>query len=198
LFDLDTHDPDIDKPAKKAERDAEPKDLSEKRNESFPKRTDRFPDLKDFYNDYDPLDVTDKDREEAKKLLDRLDDDEKRLLKTQRAFYAIDFENVGGLIMPLILEVHYESGRTELMRLPAEIWRSNSKEISKLLLAKEKIERLVIDPLLETADADEENNYWPSRPVKSRFKLFKDKRPNAMQEAKKAAEKKEESSEDSN
>ncbi|NCF85442.1 MAG: aminopeptidase [Verrucomicrobiaceae bacterium] len=188
LLDLDSLDPDIEKAEDKAKRDQEPTEITETRNSDVKKRTERYPDLIDFYNHYDPLDVTVNDREEAAKLIKNLKDDEKALLKTQRQFYAIDFKNEGGVIMPIILKVNYENGTEETLRLPAEIWRSNSKRISKLILAKDRIASLQIDPLEETADANLDNNHWPSRPVKSRFKLFKYKDKNPMREAKEAAE----------
>jgi hypothetical protein len=35
---------------------------------------------------------------------------------------------------------------------------------------------------LETADADRSNNYWPPRPAKTRFQIFKEQRQkNPMQ-----------------
>ncbi len=190
LLDLDSLDPDIEKAEDKAKRDQEPKEITETRNSEVNKRTERYPDLIDFYNHYDPLDVTVKDREEAAKLIADLKTDEKALLKTQRQFYAIDFKNEGGLIMPIILKVKYENGNEETLRLPAEIWRSNSKRISKLILAKDRIVSLQIDPLEETADANLDNNHWPSRPVKSRFQLFKYKDKNPMRDAKEAAKNK--------
>jgi hypothetical protein len=56
--------------------------------------------------------------------------------------------------------------------------------VTKLFWTEKSIKSLTLDPHLETADADEENNYWPSRPVKSRFQLFKEKeKRNAMQKA---------------
>ncbi len=189
LLDLDTLDPDIEKAEDKAARDLEPEDITEERNSDLKKRTERFPELVDFYNHYDPLDVTVKDREEAKRLLEALNDDERALLKTQRLFYAIDFRNVGGLVMPILLKIKYENGSEEFLRLPAEIWRSNSQKISKLILAKDRIKSLQLDPQWETADADVENNHWPSRPVKSRFRLFKDKIKNPMREAREEKDK---------
>lgn len=189
LLELDTLDPDVENPKLKDERDAKPDDPTELGNQDVEKRSERYPELVDFYNHYDPLDVTVKDREEAKRLLEGLEDEERVLLETERHFYAVDLRNVGGLVMPVFLKVTYEGGDEESLRLPAEIWRSNSERISKLILAKKPIESLQLDPGLETADADVENNYWPSRPVKSRFRLFKDKRENPMREAREAVEK---------
>ncbi len=189
LFDLDTLDPDVEKAERKAERDAEPEDLTESRNADVKKRTERYPELADFYNDFDPLDVTPQDRDKAENLLADLKEDEKALLKTQRYFYAIDFSNQGGVVMPILLKVQYENGNEEMLRLPAEVWRSNSRKITKFLPTKDRIERLIVDPQWETADSDTENNYWPSRPEKSRFRLFKEKIQNDMREAREAAEK---------
>jgi hypothetical protein len=50
--------------------------------------------------------------------------------------------------------------------------------------------------LEETADANLDNNHWPSRPVKSRFQLFKYKDNNPMREVKEAAEAKAEPEEE--
>ncbi len=183
-FELDTANPDIDQPSRREERDKEPKTQAEQRNQPLPKRVDEFPELKDFYNSFDELDVTDDDRAKFQKYLETLEKHEKELLEIRRNFYAIELQNVGGVVMPVIFRIDYEDGSTEEMRIPAEIWRHNNRRVTKLLWTEKTVKSLTLDPHLEIADADEENNYWPSRPVKSRFKLFKEKeRKNAMQKA---------------
>ena len=115
------------------------------------------------------------------------------LLKTARNFYVVEFSNVGGLVTPLILKIDYTDGTTEEMRIPAEVWRFNSQKASKLILTPKEIKSLQLDPHEETADADVENNFWPRRPIKSRFQLFQSDRErpgNPMQEAKKDADSK--------
>ena len=183
-YTLDTRNPDLDKPAGREERDEKPKDISEIRNEDSELRVNRFPELKDFYNEYDPLDITEGDREGYEKLLGELEDDEKELLATERFFYVVEFTNHGGLVMPIIVEIAYTDGQRELVRIPAEIWRFDDRRVAKLFMTKKEIVGLALDPHLETADADTSNNKWPREPVKSRFQLFKESRkPNAMQEA---------------
>jgi len=183
-YTLDTRDPDVDKPARKREREAEPTTIAAQRNEELPKRSDRYPELLDFYNEFDELDVTEADREEFAELLERLDDDEEALLATDRHFYVLRFENHGGLVMPVILELEWADGSTEVVRLPAEIWRRSPEGIGKLVLGTQELARVTLDPFLETADTDRANNHWPARPVKSRFQLFKEKRrENPMQRA---------------
>ena len=44
------------------------------------------------------------------------------------------------------------------------------------MMTKKEIRSITLDPHLETADTDLENNSYPRRPVKSRFQLFKEGR----------------------
>jgi len=86
--------------------------------------------------------------------------------------------------MPVILEIKFTDGSKKELRLPAEIWRRDSEAVSKLIITEKQIESLTLDPKLETADGDMENNHYPRRPIRSRFRLFKEKtRKNAMQKA---------------
>jgi hypothetical protein len=191
LYQVDTQDPVVDKRNRRQDRDEHPKTVSSARNEGLSKRVDRFPELKDFYNKYDELDVTQADREKYDRLLKGLTDRQKDLLKTGRHFYVVDFENIGGLVMPIILEVEYADGSKEELRYPAEIWLRNAEKTSKVILSKKEIRSIVLDPHLETADCDVENNYFPRRPVKSRIQLKpSSKSKNPMQRARDAAKKK--------
>jgi len=183
-FTADTGDPDIDKGRDRAERDAEPQTLSDQRNAPLVKLTDRYPELLDFYNDFDELDVTDADRRRFEKVLDRLEDDEKAAMETDKHFYLVQFRNMGGLVTPLPLEIEYEGGGSEEVKIPAEIWKLDSERVGKLLVVDEPIERIVLDPNDETPDADRDNNTYPPEIHQSRFKLFKEKqRRNDMQKA---------------
>ncbi len=183
-FEMDTANPEIDGERLKKDRAEEPVTKAEERNKPLRKRVDQFPELKDFYNSFDELDVTPDDREKFQKYMETLEQHEKDLLEIRRNFYAVELKNVGGVVMPVIFRIDYEDGSTEELRIPAEIWRHNNQRVTKLFWTEKSIKSLTLDPHLETADADEENNYWPSRPVKSRFQLFKEKeKRNAMQKA---------------
>ncbi len=190
-WELRTGDPDVDKAKDKLKREEKPRDPTQRRNAELPKRIDRFPDLKDFYNAYDELDVTEAQREDYQKMFEKLDKDEKRLLKTQRHFYVVELENRGGLVTPVILLLTYENGKTEEIRMPAEYWRYETRRVPKLLLTRYPVTAIEVDPYRETADADEDNNYWPARPLERTFQLRKDEQrgggPNPMRE-KQAAE----------
>jgi hypothetical protein len=183
LFTPLTGNPEADKAAAMKEREAEPQTLSRERNKSLPKRVDQYPSLRDFYNTYDALVVTERDREEYQKFLQTLSPRERELLQTGLNFYSVDLKNIGGLVMPVIFEIEYMDGTKEMMRIPAEIWRYNHTEVSKLIMTAKEIRSISLDPRLETADVDMANNSFPRRPVKSRFQLFKQQQaePNPMQ-----------------
>jgi len=78
------------------------------------------------------------------------------------------------------------------VRIPAEIWKRNHKQVSKVFITEKELVRVTLDPFLETADVDRNNNYWPPRVEPTRFQLYKQReynRENLMQRAKRAEEK---------
>jgi len=190
LYQMDTGNPEVDKANRKKDKAEEPVSLTKQRNKGMPRLVDSHPELKDFYNEFDEeFDLTPQDIEDYKDKLEALKPDERLLLKTRRNFYVVDFENHGGLVMPIILKITYDDGRDEILRIPAEIWRKNPKRVSKLLMTPENrhITALEVDPFLETADTNLNNNRWPAKPIKSRFQLWKEKnQKNAMQQQREA------------
>jgi hypothetical protein len=181
-YHLDTGNPDVEKPLQKEERDSDPQWISRKNNEGLTLRSDRYPELLDFYNSFDELDVTEKDRRGYERFLSRLEDGDAELLQRQWNFTVVRLRNYGGLIMPVPIEVTYESGKTERFDLPAELWRSNPRAVSRLLVTSEPVVRVEIDPMLEIADADRSNNVFPQEIDQQRFKIRPESdRSNPMQ-----------------
>jgi hypothetical protein len=174
LYTLDTHNPEVEKERARAEAAAQPETLSQQRNKSITKRVEEFPTLNDFYNAYDQYKVTDIERKEFQDYLTTLTDRERALLTSGMNFYVLDLKNIGGLVMPVILWVEYADNTSEELRIPAEIWRQNNAEVSKLMVTKKEIKSITLDPHLETADVDLSNNFFPRRTIKSRFQIFKD------------------------
>ena len=86
---------------------------------------------------------------------------EKAQLKTPKYFYEVEFEKPGGLIMPIIAELHFEDGTTELHKFPAQIWRRNNDTAKRVFATEKKVVKIQVDPKLETADIDTTNNVWP-------------------------------------
>lgn len=188
-YQLETGDPYVDKVRRKKRRDEEPESLSEMRNKKLPKRTEKFPELKDFYNEYDELDVTDADRKKFESHLKELDADEKKLLETQNYFYLVDLKNHGGLVMPVILKLTFDDDSSRMLRIPAEIWRYNNQSVSKLILTEKPLKSLTLDPHRETADTQLSNNEFPRTIGKSFFQLEKSKKSkNEMQKKRQAEE----------
>jgi hypothetical protein len=142
------------------------------------------PGLRDFYSNYDPEELA---REEFSAFFDTLTVEGKSIIKQNKNYYEFTFENIGGLLMPLILEIEFEDSTKQLIRLPPEIWRKNNETVTKVISTEKIMKQVVLDPYLETADVDRSNNYYPSRQEFSRFELYEQKEDetlNPMQRAK--------------
>jgi len=189
---LDSKDPAIEKPKTEAEKKARPQTTTRQLNADLPKRVDRFPELQDFYDGYDEATVLPSGKKKHAALLKELAEAkiDPALLKTARNFYLIDFSNVGGIVMPLPLRLEFTDGTTEELHLGAELWRYNTAKCAKLIMTAKELRAVTLDPRDEMADCDIENNFWPRRPVKTRFQLFKDATETSpMRELKKPAPK---------
>ena len=173
LYQINSGNPDTEKGILRQQSDAQPKTLSQQRNEALPKRVDEFPSLKDLYNDVDKFKVSDEDKQTFQTYLNSLSDGDKAIVNGNNYFYVIDLKNVGGLVMPLIFKMEYVDGTSEEIRIPAEIWRYNNFDVSKLIITKKEAKSIVLDPNLETADTDLSNNYFPRRALPTRFQVFK-------------------------
>jgi hypothetical protein len=181
---IDTEDPDIDFARRRQEEMDKPSrigvDLNEK--QFIEKWIDRFPDVKDFYDENDIYTVTNKDRNDYKKFLDGLEDWERvafeRAVKEDKNYYVLEFSNIGGLVMPIILGLDFNDGTSERLYIPAEIWRRSPHDVRKLLVYdKEKeLTQVTVDPNWETADADISNNSFPRKITPSRVEAYKSKR----------------------
>ena len=91
--------------------------------------------------------------------------------------------------MPVILRFVLENGQIIDERLPAEIWLTDEQKFTKIFVLPSKAISVELDPLLETADIQVENNRWPLS-VEGTIELQDRKmgsggRSNPMQEARK-------------
>jgi hypothetical protein len=195
VYMVDRRSPDEIAEDDKAKREAQLPTLSKMRNQEIPKRADQFPELKDFYNEYDPRAVTDEQRTAYQKALDQLSEHEKELLANTDRFYRLQFRNVGGLIMPVIVLLTLEDGSTQEVRLPAEIWRVDTNVCDTLVITDQPVVKFELDPRRETADINRDNNHFPPVLEPTRFQLFKSQRrgseDNPMARAKRAEQAKE-------
>ncbi len=168
-----TQNPEIEKPLQKKEE--EKVAISDMRNKTDIKQTTTEKDekTKDFYTEYDEYLVTEDEMKTYNRFIEGLSEDEKEIINGNTNLYQIDFKNVGGLVMPIILEFEFVDGTTEVQRIPAEIWQVDNWEVSKVFMFDKIVKTISLDPFLETADVDLNNNYWPPKHQPTRFQLYK-------------------------
>lgn len=149
--------------------------ISDHRNKESVRQTlmEQYPDLKDEYNNRDPNRISPNQLAKDEKALKSLEPADKALIADGYYYYQVKFRNKGGLVMPIIVEITYKDGTTEIQRFPAEIWRFNTGEVSKVFISKREITQIELDPFLETADTDRDNNYFPTRRAPTRFEMFR-------------------------
>ncbi len=180
---LDTKDPDIDFNRRREEEADKPTKVGVRLNEeeALEPWIDRHRDIKDFYDENDIYTVTNKERNEYRSFLKNLEDWERaafeRAVKENKNYYVLEFSNVGGLVMPILLEMEFSDGETKSLNIPAEIWRRNPKKVRKLIVLDEKqtLVSVEVDPDWETADAVVENNCYPRKIIPSRVEAYKNK-----------------------
>jgi len=193
-FKINTGNPEIENTISKNQEENKNTYVGISRNKSsIPKTVTEFDDQSiDFYTTYDPFKTNILDKEDYSKYMKNLDADEKEILKSAKNYYELHFSNIGGLVMPIILEFTFVDRTTEVIRIPAEIWKKNSKEVKKIFILDKEVTNVRLDPFLETADVDLNNNSWPARNEPTRFQIFKEndkKKENPMQRAIRAEEK---------
>ena len=193
-YQLNTENPDVENALARAQRDSEPRRIGSIRNEKEIAQTQDEIDtsLRDFYTDYDPLEVSVLDQQDYERFVASLSDEEKAVLEANKNYYELSFENEGGLVMPIIIQLQFQDGTKEDHYIPAEIWKRNNDSVTKVLVTEKEVASIVIDPYLETADTDRTDNYFPPRQEANRFELYRRQSwgggENPMQRARRAKE----------
>jgi hypothetical protein len=192
-FQLNTQNPEKEKAfllKQKKEKDIH---IGEGRNKNDIQQTvnERDQSIDDYYAKRNIYFVDTLDKKEYEEFKTKLAKDELELLNSNKQFYELSFSNIGGLVMPLILEFTFEDGSTEVRRIPAEIWRMYEDKVSKVFIFDKVLQSVRLDPFLETADTDLDNNSWPEEKQPTRYQLFKQQnsvRENPMQRQKRVDE----------
>ena len=112
-------------------------------------------------------------KNEYREFLNEVDDDKIKIQNSEKNFYEVTFKNKGGLVTPLIIEWTYEDGSVEIEKLPAEIWRLNETEVSKVFAKDKVVKNINLDPKKETADVNLSDNNFPRLEIKSDFEKFR-------------------------
>ncbi len=126
----------------------------------------------DFSAGPQPLRVEDTPESTYRDFRSRINDDAVRKSLLGKNIYELTLRNSGGLISPIIIEWTYKDGTKEIEMIPAEIWRLNEKEVTKVFVKDKEVANIVIDPNKETADVNTADNVFPKR-TDSKFDQFK-------------------------
>jgi hypothetical protein len=161
-FKMRTEDVQIENKGKKVKKG----DLSGKTEDS---------EMMDFSNGPQPFSLVNTEESSYREFKNRMDDKAIMQKFENKNFYEIKFVNKGGLVMPVIVEFTFADGSKTIEKIPAEIWRKNEKEVTKVFYFDKEVTNVVLDPNLETADTDVSDNVFPRKKEVSKFDEFKGK-----------------------
>jgi hypothetical protein len=188
-FQLNTQNPTIEKQFNKSKNENKDVFIGDERNKSEILQTVNEKDttIDDFYAKRNIYAVDALDKKEYETFLAKIDAKDLELLNSNKHFYEVSFSNIGGLVMPLIMEFTFSDDSKQVIRIPAEIWRKSEEQVSKVFILDKEVISFRLDPFLETADTDLDNNSWPKKVLPSRYQLFKQQETqgNPMQRQKK-------------
>jgi hypothetical protein len=103
----------------------------------------------------------------------RIDDNTVRQKLEGKNLYQVKLKNMGGLVMPVIIEWTFKDGSKEIDRIPAEIWRVNENEVTKVFVKEKEVVNVLIDPNFEIADVNATNNNFPKKEEPSKVDQLK-------------------------
>jgi len=129
----------------------------------------------DFSDGPQPFHLTGTDPRYYGEFRSRVDDQAIMSELKDKNIYEITITNKGGLVMPVIIEWTYKDGTTELEKIPAEIWRLNEHRVTKVFVKDKEVTNVMIDPNMDTADINIEDNIFPKMQQPSRFEQFRKK-----------------------
>lgn len=177
-FQLNTQDPNVEKTLQNNNPIVPENYISYLRNQKGIEKTVNEKDDKidDFYAKQDKQKVDLLDKQKYEQLQQQLTKEDFELLNSNKQFYELKFSNLGGLVSPIIIQANFQDGSHQDIYIPAEIWKMDDIQVSKVFIFEQKVTSFRLDPYLETADCDLDNNSWPSVVQPTRFQLFNQQR----------------------
>ena len=126
-YNVSTKNPQVENARLQQQKAATPQSITAQRNATDIAKTlvEEKPELKDFYNNYDPLAVSPADQQRYTAYLGSLTPEQQQRLGDSQNFYELSLRNVGGLVMPVILQPTYADNSQEIQTIPAEIDRKS-------------------------------------------------------------------------
>jgi len=184
-FQLNTQNPTLEKAFLQDKENQKDAFIGATRNQTAIGQTvnERDSAIDDFYAKRDLYKVDALDLKEYQSFVSKASPEDLAYLNAGKQLYELSFDNIGGLVMPLIIEATFADGSKKVERIPAEIWRIEELKVSKVFVYDQPVVSFRLDPFLETADTDLDNNSWPRTLQPTRYQLYKQeqKRENPMQ-----------------
>lgn len=191
-FQLNGQDPVTEKEIKRLEEQERARFIGDIRNKTLIAQTvnEKDPMIDDFYAKRDKFKADTLDKIQYQETLKKMSAEEQALMKANKHFYELKFTNKGGLVSPVIIQANFTDGTSQVTYVPAEIWRKEEVNVSKVMIYDKEVKNFQVDPFLETADCDVDNNSWPQATQPTRYQLFQQKGggENPMQRAKRIEE----------
>ena len=160
-------------------------DISKMRNREDKKivfATDADLSLRDFYWNYDrglvKVDTASTTLTIPASTPEVFSPEQKQQIAGSKNLYELTFSNIGGMVMPIIIEWTFKDGSKQVDRISAYVWRKNENKVVKTFMKDKEVASIKIDPMRETADINEKNNSWPAISEPSKFQLFKSRSAN--------------------
>jgi hypothetical protein len=138
-------------------------------------KTKKEHEYKDFTEGPEYLTITPTDKRLYYEFNNQIDDQAVIRTFTGKNIYEVTLSNKGGLMMPVIIQWNYIDGTSETERIPAEIWRYNENQLTKVFAKGKQVASVEVDPKKETSDINTDNNTFPKKPAISKFDELKKK-----------------------
>lgn len=129
----------------------------------------------DFSNGFEEFTIIDTPDRYYGEFQNRVDDNAIRGRLADKNIYEVKFKNNGGLVTPLLVEFTFKDGTKQTEYIPAEIWRRNEYEVSKVFVLDKEVTNIVIDPNALTGDTNVSDNVFPKMEKESKLDKFKKK-----------------------
>lgn len=129
----------------------------------------------DFSEGPQPFSIIETDPRYYGEFQNRIDDEAVMQKMADKNYYEITFTNNGGLVTPLLVEFTFTDGSKTMEKIPAEIWRYNEQEVTKVFYFDKEVASINLDPNELTGDAEVNDNTFPRVDKATKFDVFKNK-----------------------
>ena len=105
--------------------------------------TDADTSLRDFYWRYDrglaKVDTSSRSITIPASKADTFSVEQRQQIAGNKNMYELTFSNIGGLVMPIIIEWTFKDGSKEIDRIPVNVWRKNENKVVKTFVKNKEV-----------------------------------------------------------